>query len=233
MLDVVIRFAEMAWPWLPELLAGARRTAQFALLALVLGLSIALPTALARNVRFAPLRWIAWSYVELIRNTPLLVQLLFVFFALPTLGLRLSGDQAAMLALVINFGAYATEILRAGIEAVPKPQIEAAQSLGLGRWEVLRHVVLMPALERVYPALTSQFILLMLGSAAVSAIGAEELTSAANDIQSITFASFEVYLAATFIYIGLTTILRGAFGALALIIFPRRRRLGSAAARAH
>jgi polar amino acid transport system permease protein len=155
--------------------------------------------------------------VEFVRNTPLLIQIFIIFFGLPNMGLRLSADQAAVVALVFNFGAYATEIVRAGIEAVPRGQIEAAQSIGLTRFEIFRHVVILPALERVYPALVSQFTLLMLGSSIVSAIGANELTSAANSIQSRNFRSFEVYTIATVLYLGLA------------ILFPRRRAIGVAA----
>jgi polar amino acid transport system permease protein len=141
----------------------------------------------------------------------------------------LDADQAAIIAMTINFGAYATEIVRAGIEAVPKAQIEAGQSLGLTKLEIFRYVIILPALERVYPALVSQFTLLMLGSSIVSAIGANELTSAANAIQSRNFRSFEVYLIATGLYIGLTLAFRGAFGVLAETLFPRRRAVGVAA----
>jgi polar amino acid transport system permease protein len=214
---------------LPELFAGAGRTVLFALAGMIVGLSVGIVGAVWRTSRFALLRLLAGSYVEFVRNTPLLIQLFIIFFGLPALGLRLSPDQAAIAALLFNFGAYATEIVRAGIEAVPPAQVEAAQSLGLSRGEVFRHVVIMPALERVYPALVSQFTLLMLGSSIVTAIGANELTSAANSIQSRTFRSFEVYAAATLFYLGLTFLFRAGFWTLARYLFPRRRHVGVAA----
>lgn len=208
---------------------GALRTLLYSLCGMAVGLAIGIVCATWRNSRYRILRIVSGCYVEFIRNTPLLIQLFLIFFGLPALGIRLSSDQAAVVALTINFGAYATEIVRAGIEAVPKTQIEAGESIGLTRFEVFRYVIILPALEKVYPALVSQFTLLMLGSAIVSAIGANELTSAANAIQSRNFRSFEVYLIATLFYVGLTLIFRGAFSLLVGVLFPRRRAIGIAA----
>ena len=227
MTNYVFQFG-VVWTNLPLLLAGGARTVLFSLCALVLGLALGIGLALMRGTQTALPRLLAGAYIEFIRNTPLLVQLFIVFFGLPSAGLRLNADQAAVLALVLNFSAYSSEIVRAGIEAVPRGQIEAADSLGMSRWEVLRHIILLPAIERVYPALSSQLTLLMLGSAVVSAIGAEELTSAANYIQSQTFRSFEVYLAATAIYVGLTVLTRLGLGVMAHVIFPRQRAVGLA-----
>lgn len=211
------------------LLDGAFRTLLYSSLGMVIGLSIGVVGAVWRNSHIRLLRVIAGSYVEFVRNTPLLIQLLLVFFGLPQLGLRLSADQAAIVALTFNFGAYATEIVRAGIEAVPRGQIEAGQAMGLTWLEIFRHIVILPGIERVYPALISQFTLLMLGSSITSAIGANELTSAANAIQSRNFRSFEVYTVATFAYLGLTLLFRLGFHCLGYVIFPRRRVIGIAA----
>ncbi|HZV92413.1 MAG TPA: ABC transporter permease subunit, partial [Caldimonas sp.] len=142
-------------------------------------------------------------YVELIRNTPFLVQLFFFFFALPAIGLRWSAHTAALTAMVVNLGAYATEIIRAGIEAIPKGQIEAGLALNLKAHEIFRFVVLKPALKAIYPALTSQFILLMLSSSVVSVISADDLTSVASNLQSQTFRSFEIYIVVAGIYLAL------------------------------
>ena len=131
-------------------------------------------------------------YVELIRNTPFIVQLFFLFFGLPSLGIKLSPESASVLAMVINLGAYATEIIRAGIEATPRGQIEAALSLALSRAQVFTRVVLPPALRKVWPALVSQIIIVMLGSAVCGQISTEELSYAANLIQSRNFRSFRV-----------------------------------------
>lgn len=216
------------WANLPLLLLGALHTVLFSAGALVAGLAAGVGLALMRGARGAAPRLLSGAYIEFIRNTPLLVQLFIVFFGLPSAGVRLTPDQAAALALVLNFSAYSAEIVRAGIEAVPHGQIEAALSLGMTRWEVLRHAVLLPAIERVYPALASQLTLLMLGSAIISAIGADELTSAANYVQSQTFRSFEVYLVTTGLYIALTVLFRAGLGGVARLAFPRRRALGLA-----
>src|SRR6185437_8427131 len=139
-------------------------------------------------------------------------QLFMVFFGLPALGLRLDADTAALLAMVINVGAYATEIVRAGIESISRGQIEAGRALGLKPLQIFRHIVLLPAIQMVYPALTSQFILLMLNSSVCSAIAANELTAAANDIQSRNFRSFEVYFVVTCMYFVMSLIFWGIFG---------------------
>ena len=167
------------------------------------------------------------SYVEAIRNTQLLVQLFIVFFGLPSLGLRLDAGQAALIALSVNLGAYATEIIRAGLESVPNSQVDAGLALGLTRAQVLRHVVLYQAVKAVYPALASQLVLLMLATSIASQIGAEELFHAGAYIDSRTFRSFEVYAVTTATYLLLALMLKGLLGAVQAIAFgpmPRRRR---------
>ncbi len=136
------------------------------------------------------------TYVEVIRNTPLIIQSYFFIFGLSSIGLKLSVLTGAVLALVINITAYTCEIIRAGIESVPRSQREAGECLGLSPLQVYWHIILAPALERVYPALTSQFILLMLVTSLLSAVGAEELFGVSNIIQSMTFRNFEVFIGA-------------------------------------
>lgn len=191
------------------LLHGTWITVQLTLTATILGVLIAIFGAWAKSSGPKPLRWLAYAYVELIRNTPFLVQLFFFFFALPALGLRLSPYTAALVAMVVNLGAYATEIIRAGIEAIPRGQVEAALALSLNRWQVFRYVILKPAFKAIYPALASQFILLMLASSVVSVISADDLTSVASNIQSQTFRSFEVYIVVTVIYLILSFLFSG------------------------
>jgi polar amino acid transport system permease protein len=147
------------------------------------------------------LRVPAGVYVELVRNTPFIVQLFFVFFGLPVAGVRLSPEVASIIAMVVNLGAYATEIIRAGIDATPRGQIEAALSLALTRAQVFTRVVLPPALRKVWPALVSQIVIVMLGSAVCGQISTEELSYAANLIQSRNFRAFEAFMVATAIYL--------------------------------
>jgi polar amino acid transport system permease protein len=145
-----------------------------------------------------------------------------VFFGLPSLGLRLSAGQAAVIALTVNLGAYATEIVRAGIEAIHKSQIEAGLSLGLSRLQVFRYVVLFPALKVIYPALASQFILLMLATSIVSLIAAEDLFHMAAFLESRTFRSFEIYLVVTGLYLALALFFRLLFAGICRLAFARR-----------
>jgi polar amino acid transport system permease protein len=152
----------------------------------------------------------AWvgTYVELIRNTPFIVQLFFIFFGLPAAGVKLTPEVASVIAMVLNLGAYSTEIIRAGIEATPKGQIEAAVSLALSRSQVFLRVVLPPALKKVWPAMVSQIVIVMLGSAVCGQISTEELSYAANLIQSRNFRAFEAFIVATLIYLALSVALR-------------------------
>jgi len=151
------------------------------------------------------------AYIELIRNTPFLVQLFFFFFALPAIGLRWSPFVAALVAMIVNLGAYATEIIRAGIQSIPRGQIEAGKALNLTPWQIFRYIVIGPALRTIFPALTSQLTLLMLSSSVVSAISADDLTSVASNLQSQTFRSFEIYLCVAAIYLALAISMNGLF----------------------
>jgi polar amino acid transport system permease protein len=212
----------------PDFLHGAWLTIQLTVLSISLGFIVGTLCAVARVYGGRPLRLLVGFYVELIRNTPLLVQIFIVYFGLSSLGLKLSAETSAVIALVVNMGAYTTEIMRAGIESVHRTQLEAADCLGLTRLQTILHVVLLPAIERVYPALSSQFVLLMLASSITSQISAEELTAVANNVQSDTYRSFEVYIIVAVIYLALSLLYRLAFKAIGLIIFARRRRLGTA-----
>jgi len=189
-----------AWPLL---IKGTWITVQLSLTATLLGLLVAIACAWGKTSGPKPVRWVIQAYIELIRNTPFLVQLFFFFFALPAIGLRWSPYTAALTAMVVNLGAYATEIIRAGIESIPRGQVEAGLALSLRPHQVFIYVVLKPALRAIFPALSSQFILLMLSSAVVSVISADDLTSVAANLVSQTFRSFEIYIVVTAIYLAL------------------------------
>lgn len=185
------------------------------------GLLIGVAGASARVYGGPLLRSIAATYVEVIRNTPLLVQLFLIFFGMPAFGLRLEAIPAAIIALVINLGAYSTEIVRAGLESIPKAQIEAGQSLGLSGWQVFRYIVLFPALKTMYPALASQFVLMMLATSIVSQISVPDLFHAGSIIQSRTFRDFEVYAVVGALYLALAFVFRGLFALLYRWAFTR------------
>ncbi len=192
----------------PLLLHGLAWTVGLTAVATAIGLALGIAFAWARSAGPAWLRWAVGAYVELIRNTPFIVQLFFVFFGLPAAGVRLSPEAASVIAMVVNLSAYATEIVRAGIDATPRGQIEAAQSLALGRLQIFTHVVLPPALAKVWPAMVSQIIIVMLGSAVCGQISTPELSYAANLIQSRNFRAFESFIVATALYLVLAIALR-------------------------
>jgi len=208
---------------LPELLDGAWLTIRLSAMAMAIGLVFAIVCAYGKTAGPPPVRWLVAGYVELIRNTPFLVQIFIIYFSLPSLGIRLDADQAALAAMVINVAAYASEIVRAGIDAVPHGQVEAARALGFTRLQIFRLVVIFPALKTVFPALASQFILLMLGSSVVSAISAVELTAVTNSLQSTTFRSFEFYFFATGLYLAMALGFRAALGLIYWAAFHRGR----------
>ena len=201
------------WLAFDTLLAGAGLTLLLTVQAIVLGMVIAIVGAWAKTGGPRALRRVTTAYVELIRNTPFLLQLYFFFFGLPAIGIRLAPTQAALLTMVINLGAYATEIVRAGIESVPHGQVEAGRALGLRPLQIFRLIILPPTLRAVYQPLAGQFTMVLLGSSITSAISANELTSAANSLQSLTFRTFETYLVVTFMYLGMVFAMRGLLGA--------------------
>ena len=206
-----------------RMLLGAWLTIRLSAMALVLGLMLAVICAYLRTAGPRPVRWLIAAYVELFRNTPFLVQLYIVFFALPQAGIRFDANQAALAAMVVNFGAYATEIVRAGVQSVPAGQIEVGLALGLRRLQIYRLLVLYPAIKAVFPALASQFVLLLLGSSVVSAISANELTAISNTLQSTTFRAFEVYIVATLMYLAIAVAFRGLFALAYWFVFVRGR----------
>lgn len=213
------------WQAWPELLEGVRQTLVLSGCAMVFGMILAVLGALGKSWGPWPVRLLVSAYVEVIRNTPFPIQLFMIFFGLPVLNIRLSPDVTALLALTLNFAAYGVEIVRAGLESIPKGQIEAGRALGLKRLQIFRLVVLKPAIKAIYPALTSQFILLMLYSSVCSTIAATELTGAAGDIVSRTFRSFEVYFAVTVIYFAMSVFFWTLFDAIErrYLAFPGRR----------
>jgi polar amino acid transport system permease protein len=212
------------WRFREQILDGVVLTLQLSAATMVLGLMLGLVVAMASTSPARGVRIAARVYVEAIRNTPLLVQLFIVFFGLPALGIRLNANTAALLALSINMGAYTAEILRAGFESVRHSQIEAARALGLTGGQAFRHVVLFQAIKAIYPALASQFVLIMLTTSVVSSIGATELFNTAVFIDSRTYLSFETYALITASYLVLTLGFRGLFAAIYWAVFVRRAR---------
>lgn len=206
-------FADVFAAW-PELAHGLINTLILSGAAMAIGMVVSVAGALGKTSGPRWLSRIIDEYVELIRNTPFLIQIFVIYFGLPSAGLKLGSNAAALLALVVNVSAYGVEIIRAGIESIQKGQIEAGKSLGMRPLQIFRYVVLKPAIQAIYPSLTSQFILLMLNTSVCSAIAASELTAAAGDIQSRTFRSFEVYFVVTCMYLGLSMFFWAIFAGL-------------------
>jgi polar amino acid transport system permease protein len=193
-----------------QFIHGALFTLQLTAIGTLFGVSIGIVGAAVRAWHIRPFDKLFGLYVELLRNTPFIVQLFFIFFGLPSLGVQITEWQGSVLAMVLNLGAYSTEIIRSGVQAIPRGQLEAANALAMNRFETFRYVVLRPALAKVWPALSSQIVIVMLGSAVCSQIATEELTFVANLVQSRNFLAFETYILTTAIYLVMAILLRQA-----------------------
>jgi polar amino acid transport system permease protein len=214
-------------PYWRDFAGGAWLTTKLSFFTTVTGFIFGTLCAIGLNSKSGWLSKACNFYVETIRNTPLLVQIFLVYFGLSSVGLQVPAMAAAVAALAINLTAYTSEIMRAGIESIHKGQLEAAECLGLSKSQIYWHVVLRPAVERVYPSLTSQFILLMLASSITSQISVDELTGIANRLQADTYLSFETYLVVAVFYLLLSLLMRVGFWVFGMAVFTRRRKLGT------
>ena len=225
---IELDFAAVLAEW-PLLLTGVGWTLVLTTSSVMVGMVVGIACAWVRGRGFgagiAPawLQRLVGAYIELIRNTPFIVQLFFIFFGLPAMGVKVSAEWASVIAMVINLGAYAAEIIRAGLEATPKGQMEAAQSLALTQRQVFVWVVLPPALKKVWPSLVSQIVIVMLGSSVCGQISTQELSYAADLIQSRNFRSFESFIVVGAIYLVLAVATRQLLNwAGARFVFGRR-----------
>ncbi len=222
-MDYTFQFAPLL-NYLPQFMSGFWLTLGLSFVGIFGGIALGIACAVVSTLpwRFAKLA--ARLYVEVMRNTPLLVQIFVIFFGLPNLGIRLSPLTSVFIALVLNNGGYVAEIVRGGIEATHRSQVEAAESLGLTYFQMLRFVILPPALEKVFTPVVSQCVLLMLSTSLVSAIGVEDLTGAAMIASSETFRTMEIYLVIAVIYVALNFVFRAVLNLAGLLIFTRSRR---------
>jgi polar amino acid transport system permease protein len=205
--------------YLPKFLSGVRITIEVSVLGFALGMLIGLLGAAARQSRIAPLRAIVGLYVEIIRNTPTLVQIFLIYFGLPTIGLNLTNYQAGVIALGVSGGGYFIEIIRAGFDAIPKGQREAAKSLGLSSSSTYFRVLLPQAVRTVYPPIIGQFIQMILGSSMLSVVGVAELTGQSQLINAATYRTIPVFLIALVLYLVLTNVVSLLSGALGRVMF--------------
>jgi polar amino acid transport system permease protein len=194
-----------AWPLF---LSGLWLTCVLTVVSCLLGTLLGTACAWGRIQGPAWLKALLSCYVELFRNTPFIIQIFFIFFGLASAGLKMNAVSASLLGLTLNLGAYACEIVRAGIEATPRGQIEAAQSLALSRWQIFTRVLVAPGLARVWPALVSQLVIMMLATSVCSQISAEEVSYSANFVAGKTFRNFESFMLVTMCYLMLAIVLR-------------------------
>nr|WP_245973963.1 amino acid ABC transporter permease [Bosea caraganae] len=213
-------FQDVISKW-PMILNGVMLTIALSFVAIALGLILATLMSALRSLAGSWAGYIVDAYVELMRNTPFLVQLFMIFFGLPQIGIRMNGLEASILAMTLNLAAYATEIIRAGVDSIHKSQVEAGLALAMSKRQVFQYVVLQPAFARVWPALSSQFVLMMLASSICSFVSVQELSGTAAIIEQDTFRSFETYIIVTIIYLVLALSLKLFLNWLGRRIFPQ------------
>ena len=194
-------------------------TLQVTLLAFVLAMLLGLLTALASASRVGLLQAIARVYIEAIRNTPVLLQIFIVFFGLPSLGVTLNAYTAGVIALGVNVGAYLAEVFRAGIQSVPRGQLEAASILGLERSQIFIEVVLPQAARAVYPAIVNNLIQLLLGTSLLSAIALPELSGTATVINARTLLYIQTFSITLIAYLVLSNLLSWLAGQIGVRVF--------------
>lgn len=218
------------WGYVPAFLQAGWLTLQITVLSFVLAVVVGLATAVAGVSPVRLVRLVAQSYVEIIRNTPVLLQIFIVFFGLPSAGISLNAYWAGVLALGLNVGAYLSEVFRAGIASVPRGQLEAADILGLSPGQIFVNVVLPQAARAVYPAIVNYLIQLLLGTSLLSAIALPELTGTATVINARTLLYIQTFAVTLVAYLVLSNLLSWLAGELGARVFrpplPLRPRTG-------
>lgn len=204
-------FLTTYWPYYME---GLKITVIFAIFAVIFGIMLGVALALMKLSKLMPLRAVAISYINFVRGTPILVQIYIVYFGLYSFGINLEDSTAGIAALAINSGAYVAEIVRAGIEAVDKGQIEAARSLGLSHASTTRLLVIPQAIKNILPALCNEFIVVTKNTSMLSIIGIHDLMYNTDTIRSNTFLAFEPLIIAAIIYFTISYILTKLIGVL-------------------
>lgn len=202
-----------------QFLAGLLITVEVSVLAFACSLVIGILGAAARRSRFGLLRVIVAVYVEVFRNTPLLLQVFIAYFALPELGLPLTNFQAGVVALAANAGAYLVEIIRGGLAAVPTGQLDAAHMLSLTPTDTFRRIVLPQAIRKVYPPIVNQFVQIVLGSSLLSAIALPELTGVAQTVNSETLLTLQSFGFALLLYLIVSNIISFGASLLGMAVF--------------
>lgn len=202
---MVLQYGQI-WPYLPDFLLGALMALWIAALAFAGGLVIGLFGAAALTYGAQPLRLLVTAYVRFFTYTPQLVQVFFLFFALPEAGITLSPIAAVLIGMTLNAGGYLTEIERAGFASVPQPELDAAETMGFSRLQTIWHVIAPHVVRALYPALSSHYIIMTLGTSMAAIFGVEELTGRALNANAISFRSVEIFSVVAVLYILLTIV---------------------------
>lgn len=202
-MSYTLQFGQVT-PYLGYLAGGAWLALQIAAIAFVVGWAIGLACASVLEYGPRPARWLVRGYVVFFLNTPLLVQIFFLYFALPDWGILLGSEQAVLIGMALNAGAYLTEIQRAGFRSIRRAEVEAAETLGFTRLQTIRHVILPHICKVLFPPLSNQYIILTMSTSIAAIFGVEELTGRAYNINAQTFRSLEIFSIAAGYYIVLT-----------------------------
>ncbi len=224
MLDYTFQYGQI-WPHLPRLLGGAVLSLELALLSFFGGLMLGTVGASILTFGGSAARKAVSAYVTFFTNTPQLVQIYFLYFALPDMGIILSSFTAVLLGMTLNAGAYLTEIQRAGFESRRQSEMEAAEVLGFSRGQQIRYVILPHVARVLFPPLSNQFILMTLGTSMAAVFGVEELTGQALNINSTTFRSLEIFSVTALIYIAITLMASALLAVAGSVLFRARMRI--------
>lgn len=211
--------------YLPDFLVGACIALVIALVAFALGLLIGLAGASLLTYGSRPARAVTRAYVSFFSNTPQLVQIFFLFFALPEVGIILTSVQAVLIGMTLNAGAYLTEIQRAGFQSLPQAEIDAAETLGFSRLQTIRHVIAPHIVKALYPSLSNHYIIMTLGTSMAAIFGVEELTARALNANAISFRSIEIFSVTAVIYIGITIVASAILYTVGRLMFRVKARV--------
>ncbi len=223
-MTTTLQFGQV-WPHLPYLLGGAVISLWLSLLAFAGGMVIGLLGAMGKSFGPKPLARLIDGYVVLLTNTPQLVQIYLLYFALPDAGIVLSSFTAVLIGMTLNAGAYLTEIQRAGFLSVRREELEAAETIGMSRLQSVRYVILPHIMRVLFPPLSNQYILMTLGSSMAAVFGVEELTGRAFNLNAQTFRSIEIFSVTAGLYVIVTLIASALLALVGRSLFRARMRI--------
>lgn len=197
-------------PYWHLFLGGAWITVKASFFGVLMGTALGVFIGAFRVLPFKPMRWLMGAYIYVIRGTPLMIQLFLIYFGLPSLGINLDAFLAGVIGIGINSSGYVGEIVRGGIEAVPRGQWEASKMLGLSYWQSMKAIILPQAIKNMLPAIGNEFVTLIKESSLLSVLAISDLTMVGQQVRSVTYASFETFIVVALIYLFLTSVTSGA-----------------------